>query len=93
MPRTRFSLAGLAIVGEYLLNAAGKEVTNGIRELPVSVLLCLLDQWCSRQDRLILEIGLFKIVIVIFISITGWAALGGGIKKDDFHSTETPQCL
>ncbi|EDO15555.1 hypothetical protein Kpol_1042p14 [Vanderwaltozyma polyspora DSM 70294] len=35
-------------------------------------------------------LGIFKIVIVIFISITGWVALGGGLKHgyktDNFHN-------
>lgn len=79
------------VVGEYLLNAAGKEVTQwNSRAIGIGVItFAFLINGVHVKTGLFLGnfLGLFKIVIVIFISITGWVALGGGIKKDDFHST------
>ncbi|KAM9915283.1 hypothetical protein OXX80_014172, partial [Metschnikowia pulcherrima] len=31
-------------------------------------------------------LGVFKVAIIVFISVTGWVALGGGIKNNDFKN-------
>lgn len=81
--------AGNSIVtGEFLLNAAGKEVTDwNSRGIGVAVItFAFLVNSLHVKSGLFLAnaLGVFKIVIVIFISITGWVALGGGIKNKNF---------
>ncbi|CCE83023.1 Piso0_002797 [Millerozyma farinosa CBS 7064] len=79
------------VVGEYLLNAAGKEITQwNSRAIGIGVItFAFLINGVSVKVGLFLGnlLGLFKIVIVLIITVTGWVALGGGIKNKDFHPT------
>lgn len=79
------------VVGEYLLNAAGKEITQwNSRAIGIGVItFAFLINGISVKVGLFLGnlLGLFKIVIVLIITVTGWVALGGGIKNKDFHPT------
>lgn len=81
--------AGNSIVtGEYLLTAAGKEATAwssrgiGLGVITFAFLVNGINVKCGLY--LANFLGLFKIGIIVFISITGWVALGGGIKNDHF---------
>lgn len=81
--------AGNSVVtGEFLLNAAGKEVTQwNSRAIGLGVITFafLLNGINVRAGLLLSNVlGVFKVGIVIFISITGWVALGGGIRNKDF---------
>lgn len=81
--------AGNSIVtGEFLLNAAGKEITKwNSRGIGVAVItFAFLVNSLHVKSGLFLAnaLGVFKIVIVIFITVTGWVALGGGIKSKNF---------
>lgn len=79
------------VVGEYLLNAAGKEVTQwNSRGIGIGVITFgfLINGLHVKTGLLVANVlGLFKVVIVVLISITGWVALGGGIKNAEFHKT------
>ncbi|EGV62746.1 hypothetical protein CANTEDRAFT_131448 [Yamadazyma tenuis ATCC 10573] len=79
------------VVGEYLLNAAGKEVTQwNSRGIGVGVItFAFLVNAISVKAGLYLGnfLGIFKITIVLFITVTGWVALGGGIKTAHFKPT------
>lgn len=79
------------VVGEYLLNAAGKEVTQwNSRGIGIAVITFgFLINAIHVKTGLFLGnfLGLFKIGIVLFITVTGWVALGGGIKTNDFKPT------
>lgn len=84
--------AGNSIVtGEFLLNAAGKTVTQwNSRAIGVGVItFAFLLNGLHVKSGLYLAnaLGVFKVVIVLFISITGWVALGGGIKTKGFEAT------
>ncbi|CAI5757129.1 unnamed protein product [Candida verbasci] len=79
------------VVGEYILNAAGKEVTQwnsrGIG-LAVITFAFLVNAIHIKTGLFIANVlGFFKIIIVLFITVTGWVALGGGIKNSDFQPT------
>ncbi|OBA20155.1 amino acid transporter [Metschnikowia bicuspidata var. bicuspidata NRRL YB-4993] len=81
--------AGNSIVtGEYLLNAAGKEVTQwNSRAIGIGVItFAFLINGLHVKSGLLLAnvLGVFKVAIIVFISITGWVALAGGIKNDNF---------
>ncbi|KAI5968324.1 MUP1 [Candida margitis] len=78
------------VVGEYILNAAGKEVTQwNSRGIGVAVItFAFLINGINVKAGLLLAnvLGAFKVIIVLFISVTGWVALGGGIKTNNFQS-------
>lgn len=79
------------VVGEYLLNAAGKEVTQwNSRGIGIGVITFafLMNGLNVKAGLLVANVlGTFKVVIVLLISVTGWVALGGGIKNAQFHDT------
>lgn len=79
------------VVGEYLLNAAGKEVTQwNSRGIGLGVItFAFLINAVSVKTGLYLGnvLGVFKVVIILFIVVTGWVALGGGIKTNNFQPT------
>lgn len=79
------------VVGEYLLNAAGKEVTQwNSRAIGIGVItFAFLINAISVKTGLVLGniLGVFKIGIILFITVTGWVALGGGIKTASFKPT------
>lgn len=84
--------AGNSIVtGEFLLNAAGKEITQwNSRAIGIGVItFAFLLNGIHVKSGLYLAnaLGVFKVVIVLFISVTGWVALGGGIKTNNFEPT------
>lgn len=76
------------VVGEYLLNAAGVEVgTWNARGIGLGVItFCFLINGLNVKAGLFIAnvLGVFKLGIVLFIAVTGWVALGGGIKTNDF---------
>lgn len=83
--------AGNSIVtGEFLLNAAGKTVTQwNSRAIGVGVItFAFLLNGIHVKSGLYLAnaLGVFKVAIVLFISVTGWVALGGGIKNSNFSN-------
>lgn len=79
------------VVGEYILNAAGKEPGQwNSRGIALAVItFAFLINGINVKAGLFLAnaLGVFKIVIVLFISVTGWVALGGGIKTNNFKPT------
>ncbi|KAG7664531.1 MUP1 [[Candida] subhashii] len=79
------------VVGEYLLNAAGKEVTQwNSRGIGIAVITFafLINAIHIKTGLFIANaLGVFKVFIVLFIAITGWVALGGGIKSNNFEPT------
>ncbi|EAZ63087.1 high affinity methionine permease [Scheffersomyces stipitis CBS 6054] len=79
------------VVGEYILNAAGKEVTQwNSRGIGIAVItFAFLINAINVKAGLFLanSLGVFKVFIVLFITVTGWVALGGGIKTNNFHPT------
>lgn len=84
--------AGNSIVtGEFLLNAAGKEITQwNSRAIGIGVItFAFLLNGLHVKSGLYLAnaLGTFKVIIVLFISITGWVALGNGIKSKNFEPT------
>lgn len=80
------------VVGEYLLNAAQKEVTQwNSRAIGLGVItFAFLINTVSIKAGLWLgnALGIFKVVIILFIVVTGWVALGNGIKGNDFKPTD-----
>lgn len=83
--------AGNSIVtGEFLLNAAGKTVGQwNSRAIGVGVITfaCLINGISVKSGLFLANaLGVFKVVIILFISITGWVALGGGLKTNGFTS-------
>ena len=83
--------AGNSVVtGEYILTAAGKEVTQwnsrGIA-LAVVTFAFLINAINAKAGLFMANtLGSFKIVIILFI-ITGWVGLGNGIKTGHFEPT------
>ncbi|KAK6455570.1 high affinity methionine permease [Scheffersomyces xylosifermentans] len=79
------------VVGEYILNAAGKEVTQwNSRGIGIAVItFAFLINAINVKAGLFLanSLGIFKVAIVLFITVTGWVALGGGIKTNNFEPT------
>lgn len=79
------------IVGQYLLSAAGKEQAEwpsrgiGLGVITFSFLLNAINVKAGLFISNLL--GLFKVVIVLLITVTGWVALGGGIKNKEFQPT------
>lgn len=85
--------AGNSIVtGEFLLNAAGKEVTQwNSRAIGVGVItFAFLINSLHVKSGLMLSnvLGMIKIVVIVFISVTGWVALAGGIKINNFQKPD-----
>lgn len=83
--------AGNSIVtGEFLLNAAGKTTTQwNSRAIGIGVVsFAFLINGLHVKSGLLLAnaLGVFKLVIIVFISVTGWVALGGGIKNKEFSN-------
>ncbi|OVF09246.1 putative high-affinity methionine permease [Clavispora lusitaniae] len=81
--------AGNSIVtGEFLLNAAGKKVTTwNSRGIGVAVITFafLINSLHVKSGLLLANaLGVFKVGVIVFISVTGWVALGGGIKNKNF---------
>lgn len=81
--------AGNSIVtGEFLLNAAGKEATKwSSRGIGVAVItfVFLVNSIHVKSGLMLANaLGVFKIAIILFITVTGWVALAGGIKSKDF---------
>lgn len=81
--------AGNSVVtGEFLLEAAGKEVTQwNSRGIGIGVItFAFLINGINVKAGLFLAnfLGVFKVVVILFISVTGWVALGGGIKNKNF---------
>lgn len=82
--------AGNSIVtGEFLLEAAGKEVTKwnsrGIGCAVVTFAFLINGLHVKLGLLLANVLGVFKVGIILFISVTGWVALGGGIRKQGFE--------
>lgn len=82
--------AGNSIVtGEFLLNAAGKEITQwNSRAIGLGVITFafLINSIHVKSGLILLNIlGMIKIVVILFISVTGWVALAGGIKINNFE--------
>ncbi|KAK6197575.1 high affinity methionine permease [Scheffersomyces amazonensis] len=79
------------VVGEYILNAAGQEVTQwNSRGIGIAVItFAFLINAINVKAGLFLAnaLGIFKVFIVLFITVTGWVALGGGIKSNNFQPT------
>ena len=78
------------VFGQYILNAAGVEVGRwnqrgiGLACLSTAFLVhALALKWGLRLVNLL---GIVKLVIIVFIAITGWAALAGHTKIDPPHN-------
>lgn len=77
------------------LTAANAEITTwNQRGVGVAVIaFCFLVNSINVKLGLYIQnlLGIFKIGIVLFISVTGWVALGGGLKggykTDNFHDS------
>lgn len=74
--------------GDYLLTAAGVEPSDwkskGIG-LGVITFALLINAVHVKTGLLLANLlGIFKIAIILFIVVTGWVALGGGIKNKNF---------
>lgn len=83
--------AGNSIVtGEFLLTAAGVEATQwNTRAIGVGVITFafLLNGLHVKAGLMLANVlGVFKVAIILFISVAGWVALGGGIKTNNFKS-------
>lgn len=80
------------VVGEYLLNAAEVEVTQwNSRAIGIGVItFAFIVNGINVKFGLFLGnlLGLFKIVIVLLITVTGWVALAGGIHTNGFHAPD-----
>ena len=81
------------IFGQYILIAAGKEPTRwserGIGIAAVSFAFLVNGLHVKTGAYLQNTLGIFKIGVVLFIVVTGWVALGGWKKTDNFsHSFE-----
>ncbi|KAI5954538.1 MUP1 [Candida jiufengensis] len=79
------------VTAEFILNAAGKEPgqwnSRGIG-LAVITFAFLINAINVKAGLFLANaLGIFKIGIVLFITVTGWVALGGGIKTNNFQPT------
>ncbi|VEU24360.1 DEKNAAC105583 [Brettanomyces naardenensis] len=90
--------AGNSIVfGEYILTAADVEVTRWNQRgvgLACITFAFLVHSYSVKVGTYLQNIlGLFKLVVILVITVTGWVALGGGIKgapgKANFHHAFT----
>lgn len=78
------------VFGEYILHAAQVEVNRwnqrgiGLACITAAFLIhgCAL-KWGLRLQNLL---GVFKLVIVLLIVVSGWAALGGALKVPEPHN-------
>lgn len=79
------------VVGEYFLKAAGTEVTQwNSRAIGIGVITFafLINAIHVKTGLWVANcLGTFKVVIVLIITVTGWVALGGGIKTNGFKPT------
>lgn len=81
--------AGNSILfGEAMLNAGGVAVTQwNSRGIGVGVIsFALLVNGLHVKTGLYIAnvLGVIKLVIILFITVAGWVALGGGIRKHDW---------
>ncbi|ODV77919.1 high-affinity methionine permease [Suhomyces tanzawaensis NRRL Y-17324] len=79
------------VTGEFILNAAGKEVTQwNSRGIGIAVITFsfLINGLHVKSGLFVANIlGTFKVAIVLLITVTGWVALGGGIHSKYFEPT------
>lgn len=83
------------VFGEYILTAANVEVTRwNQRGIGIAcITFAFLVHASNVKVGVYLQniLGVFKLVIVLIIVVTGWVALGGGIKgapgKANFHNS------
>ncbi|QPG76079.1 methionine permease [Brettanomyces nanus] len=83
------------VFGEYILTAAGVTVTRwNERGIGIAcVTFAFLVHSINVKAGVYLQnvLGLFKLVIILIITVTGWVALGGGISgapgKANFHDS------
>ncbi len=75
------------VFGQYILTAAEVDVTRwnqrgiGIACITFAFLVhSLAKKWGIYLQNVL---GIFKLVVIVFIAITGWVALGGGIHNDE----------
>ncbi|ODV94555.1 hypothetical protein PACTADRAFT_50432 [Pachysolen tannophilus NRRL Y-2460] len=84
--------AGNSVVfGEYILLAAGKDDTEwasrGIGIACVSFAFLVHGVNVTAGMYLQNLLGVFKVAVIIVISVTGWVALGGGLKTGTYEPT------
>lgn len=84
--------AGNSIIfGQYILTAAGKEPTRwGERGIGVAAITFafIVHSTNIKVGAYIQNVlGVFKIGVILFITVTGWVALGGWKKTDNFHNS------
>ncbi|CCH42870.1 High-affinity methionine permease [Wickerhamomyces ciferrii] len=84
--------AGNSIIfGQYILTAAGKESTRwserGIGVAAITFAFIVHSLHIKTGAYIQNVLGLFKIGVILFITVTGWVALGGWKKTDNFHNS------
>lgn len=78
------------VFGQYILNAAGKEVDRwnqrgiGLACLSAAFLVhSIALKWGIRLQNLL---GIIKLIIILFIVVAGWVALAGHTKAETPHN-------
>lgn len=84
--------AGNSIIfGQYILTAAGVEPTRwserGIGVAAITFAFVVHSIHIKTGAYIQNVLGVFKIGIILFITVTGWVALGGWKKTDNFHKS------
>lgn len=84
--------AGNSIIfGQYILTAANVEPTRwserGIGVAAITFAFLVNGTHIKTGAYLQNLLGLFKLGVVLFITVTGWVALGGWKKTDNFHNS------
>ncbi|QKX53611.1 uncharacterized protein TRUGW13939_00690 [Talaromyces rugulosus] len=78
------------IFGEYILNAAQVEVSRwnqrGVGLACITAALIIHSTAVKWGLRLQNFLGIVKLVIILIIIVSGWAALGGHLKVDKPHN-------
>lgn len=78
------------VFGEYILVAAGKDVTRwnqrgiGLACITFAFIVHSLSvKWGLRLQN---SLGVFKLAVIIVIVVTGWVALSGRLNIEDTHA-------
>ncbi|KAG6837243.1 hypothetical protein H0H93_012638 [Arthromyces matolae] len=85
-----FSSSNAIVLAQYLLVAGGAQATTwnvrglAVGAMTVIVIICISStKWSLRLSN---AIGVLKLIMLIFISITGLVVLGGHTRVEDPHA-------
>lgn len=86
-----FTASGCIVFAEYILLAAGRDATAWAeRGIAVGVIITVtcIHSFVPKMGVWIMNgLGSIKVIILLFIVVSGWVVLGGGTKVKDPHAS------